>query len=145
MTEDWDWRLLWAASPHMQWPAAALRNWLNLFWLKDWDWPFLYGYPSTNNFLTPMNFEFNSYEILTHTHHCLPVYTSASCNTVLLFYTAGTFGSAKSQLAPISERSFWKGYLVPKKKENWKILGGIRKCIVYPQTFPDRIIRITNN
>ena len=99
-TEDWQLTVTAVGCPHPgRHSAAALCNWPLLFWPKNWDWPLLCGYMCTYNFLTPTNFRFNRRGLLTPTHRCLPVYTGASCNRFI--YSAGTFGSVKSQYVTI--------------------------------------------
>ena len=98
-TEDWRLLTLTAVGFHTPLPrqAAALRDWRNLFWLQDWDWPLLFWYLCIYNFITPTHFRFNPCELLPRTHHCLPVYTGAFCNHFV--YTAGTSGYYKGQYA----------------------------------------------
>ena len=54
-----DWRLKTAVGFYTpnSWccPAAALRDWLNFFWLQDWDWPLLCRYLFIYNFIALWN------------------------------------------------------------------------------------------
>ena len=98
-TDDW-WLKTAVGCPPTWWHLeSTLCNWLNLFWLQDWNRPFLREYLWIYNFITPTHFWFNPHELLIPTHYCLPLYAGASCNHFV--YTAGTSSSVKGQYATV--------------------------------------------